>query len=33
MVRLAVVRITFSEPMDFVLTDCDVRAARTGAMM
>lgn len=33
MVRLAVVRITFSEPMDFVLTDCDVRAAKTGAMM
>ena len=33
MVRLAVVRITFSEPMDFVLTDCDVRAAKTGAMI
>lgn len=31
--RLAVVRITFSEPMDFVLTDCDVRAGKTGAMM
>lgn len=33
MTRLAVVRITFSEPMDFVLTDCDVRAAKTGAMI
>lgn len=33
MTRLSVVRITFSEPMDFVLTDCDVRAARTGYMM
>ena len=33
MTRLAVVRITFSEPMDFVLTDCDVRAGRTGAMI
>ena len=33
MTRLAVIRITFSEPMDFVLTDCDIRAARTGAMI
>jgi hypothetical protein len=33
MVRLAVIRITFSEPMDFVMTDCDVRAAKTGAMI
>ena len=31
--RLAVVRITFSEPMDFVLTDCDVRAGKTSYMM
>lgn len=33
MTRLAVLRITFSEPMDFVLTDCDVRAAKTRAMI
>ena len=33
MTRLAVVRITFSEPMDFVLTDCDVRAGKTGCMI
>lgn len=33
MVRLCVVRVTFSEPMDFVLTDCDVRAGRTNAMI
>jgi hypothetical protein len=33
MTRLAVVRITFSEPMDFVLTDCDIRAGRTSAMI
>lgn len=31
--RLAVIRITFSEPMDFVLTDCDIRAGKTGAMI
>lgn len=31
--RLAVIRITFSEPMDFVMTDCDIRAAKTGAMI
>lgn len=33
MTRLCVVRVTFSEPMDFVITDCDVRAARTGYMI
>jgi hypothetical protein len=33
MTRLAVVRITFSEPMDFVLPDYDIRAAKTGAMI
>ena len=31
--RLCVLRITFSEPMDFVLSDCDIRAAKTGAMI
>ena len=31
--RLAVIRITFSEPMDFVLSDCDIRAGKTGAMI
>ena len=33
MVRLCVLRVTFSEPMDFVLTDCDIRAAKTRAMI
>ena len=33
MVRLAVIRVTFSEPMDFVITSCDIRAAKTGAMI
>lgn len=33
MTRLAVLRVTFSEPMDFVLTDCDIRAGKTGAMI
>lgn len=33
MVRLAVLRVTFSEPMDFVLTDCDIRAAKTRCMI
>lgn len=33
MVRLCVVRVTFSEPMDFVLTDCDIRAAKTRSMI
>lgn len=33
MVRQCVVRVTFSEPMDFVITDADVRAGRTGAMI
>lgn len=31
--RLAVIRVTFSEPMDFVLTECDIRAAKTGRMI
>ena len=33
MVRQAVLRVTFSEPMDFVITDCDIRAGKTGAMI
>jgi len=33
MVRLCVLRVTFSEPMDFVLTDCDIRAAKTRSMI
>ena len=33
MVRLAVMRVTFSEPMDFVITSCDIRAAKTAAMI
>lgn len=31
--RLCVIRITFSEPMDFVLTNCSVRAGKTGAQI
>lgn len=33
MVRQCVLKVTFSEPMDFVLTDADVRAGRTMAMI
>ena len=31
--RLCVVRVTFSEPMDFVLTNCSVRAGATGSQI
>lgn len=31
--RLCVIRVTFSEPMDFVLTNCSVRAGKTGSQI
>ena len=31
--RLCVLKITFSEPMDFVLTNCAIRAGKTGAQI
>lgn len=31
--RLCVIRITFSEPMDFVLTNCSIRAGATGSQI
>lgn len=31
--RLCVLRVTFSEPMDFVLTNCSIRAGATGAQI